>query len=65
MALENSASPSSCILIDLFKRKPPESCLKDVAKLSKTNKKNLVGWPRLNVLDFNATLLHKIMVCPG
>ena len=39
MALDNSASPISRILTGLFERKPPESCQKDVTKLSKTIKK--------------------------
>ena len=47
MALDNSALLSSCISIGQFKRKPPESCLKDVSKLSNTNK-NFVGWPQLH-----------------
>ena len=42
MALDNSASPSSHILIGQFKRKPPECCQKDFTKLSKTKKENFV-----------------------
>ena len=47
--LDNSASTSSHVLIGQFKRKPPESCQKDVSKLSKLTK-HFAGWSRLEVL---------------
>lgn len=59
MALDNSASHSSCIRIGQLKWRPLESCLKDDKQLSQSNKK--LWWPRsvctvnfcgLNVMQF-------------
>ena len=57
MALDNSASPSSRILIGQCKRKPPESCQKVVTKLSK-----VVGWLQLDAIDCNKWMGFKNII---
>ena len=58
MALDNSASHSSHILIGQFKRKPPESWRKDVKKLSQSNKKLKSGGYGLARMTASVTYLN-------